>query len=82
MTIDDIIKKCGGTKAIERASIERFDQGIDPKQPLTENAAYKWRYNGIPHARFSLVISLCRCSADDIYQANMKILQKKTMEAA
>jgi hypothetical protein len=66
MSIDEIIKRCGGAGAIERAW--RAQGGR-----LGYRTVYKWRRSGIPWKHWQVVSSLSGVTVEQIHAANQTI---------
>lgn len=60
LTVQEIVKRCGGPSKLEALS----------PGDLTHWAVYKWYKNGIPEDRWELVMRLSDVSVTDIYEAN------------
>lgn len=65
LTVQEIVKRCGGPSALEELSAG----------DLTRWAVYKWYKNGIPEDRWELVMRLSEVSVTDLYEANLALRQ-------
>lgn len=65
LTVQEIVKRCGGPSILEEGS----------PGDLTHWAVYKWYKNGIPEDRWALVMRLSGVSVTDIYEANLALRQ-------
>ena len=74
LTADTVIKKAGGVVAIARASAKQ------EAYPVKLGAIHKWRHNGIPEPRWSLVIGLCGGDVDEraLHKINEEIRSRRT----
>jgi hypothetical protein len=63
MSIDKIIRACGGAKKVAEGSLKT-------DSPVTFEAVYKWYRNGIPDAHWPLVMELGDVTSKQIFDAN------------
>jgi len=76
MSISEIIKACGGPKAISSASEQT-------RRPITVWAVHKWRLGGIPDHQWPLVMRLApSVTVNDLYQANQAVAAEGNAVAA
>ena len=64
MRILDIIRSCGGARAIAKATVAA---GV----PVTINAVYKWQTSGIPDRHWATLIKLnAKLTEADLFRSN------------
>lgn len=70
--IPEIIKDAGGARKIQEASGGTF----------TTDAVYKWHEIGIPDRHWPLLIDLANATADELFEANIRVRAAKSEGAA
>jgi hypothetical protein len=66
MSIDEIIKLCGGAGAIERAARARG-------RKMAYRTVYKWRRSGIPWRHWDVVCELSGLRVDQLHAVNEQV---------
>ena len=71
-SIDDLIRKAGGPRAIATAS-ERTSF------PIGDAAVHKWRVRGIPDTHWDLIAQLARVSVVTIHKINRSARERRAV---
>lgn len=74
ITVTDIIRKCGGRRAISDAS-------RDTDHPITYQGVARWDEIGIAEVHWDLVMQLSQVSVEEIYAANKRLKKKSRGKA-
>lgn len=71
-SLDDLIRKAGGSKAISTASERTLF-------PIGEAAVHKWRYRGIPDTHWDLIAGLASVSVATIHKINRAARERRVV---
>ena len=77
LTVREIVQRGGGPKGLYAQLIEL----VDDDQVISENAVYKWRFNGIPERHWQIVQRVCSVTAEQLHRANEALRRRRVVES-